>query len=303
MVDQYLTAFYGRDMEDENAGWEFVYSINNEPHNDREFCLHNHNDLYEIYLFLEGELEFHIEGSIYRAHPNDIFIARPNEMHHNFFLSSSRYRRIVVFVPVKFFRQNRCEELESFLLRRSLGADCQIPAAIAERELVPLLLKINRYLQEGTLRIAKCVLLEFLYQLNQVREPLAEPVVEDQRIRDVLLWLNDHLTERVTLDGLADAFFLNKYHLCRVFRSVTGMSINQYLNYKRLLLARSLHQNGQTLLEASVNAGFNSYAHFYRMHKKVFGTGPREESCRTGLTADGRNDIRDVSPPAAPPRR
>ena len=302
MVDQYLTAFYGRDMEDENAGWEFVYSINNEPHNDREFCLHNHNDLYEIYLFLEGELEFHIEGSIYRAHPNDIFIARPNEMH-NFFLSSSRYRRIVVFVPVKFFRQNRCEELEGFLLRRSLGADCQIPAAITERELVPLLLKINRYLQEGALRIAKCVLLEFLYQLNQVREPLAEPVVEDQRIRDVLLWLNEHLTERVTLDGLADAFFLNKYHLCRIFRSVTGMSINQYLNYKRLLLARSLHQNGQTLLEASVNAGFNSYAHFYRMHKKVFGTGPREESCRTGLTADGRNDIRDVSPPAAPPRR
>ncbi len=69
MVDQYLTAFYGRELEDENAGWEFVYSINNTPHNDREFCLHNHNDLYEIYLFLEGELEFHIEGSIYRAHP------------------------------------------------------------------------------------------------------------------------------------------------------------------------------------------------------------------------------------------
>ena len=53
MVDQYLTAFYGRELEDENAGWEFVYSINNTPHNDREFCLHNHNDLYEIYLFLE----------------------------------------------------------------------------------------------------------------------------------------------------------------------------------------------------------------------------------------------------------
>ena len=108
MVDQYLTAFYGRELEDENAGWEFVYSINNTPHNDREFCLHNHNDLYEIYLFLEGELEFHIEGSIYRAHPNDIFIARPNEMHHNFFLSSSRYRRIVVFVPLRNGSLSRC---------------------------------------------------------------------------------------------------------------------------------------------------------------------------------------------------
>ena len=135
------------------------------------------------------------------------------------------------------------------------------------------------------------MLLEFLYQLNQIKEPLTEPAVEDQRIKDILLWLNDHLTERITLDGLADAFFLNKYHLCRIFRSVTGMSINQYLNYKRLLLARSLHQEGQTLLEASVNAGFNSYAHFYRMHKKVFGAGPREEISQT------------VRPVAAPPRR
>ncbi|HJC58602.1 MAG TPA: AraC family transcriptional regulator [Candidatus Eisenbergiella intestinipullorum] len=288
MVDQYLTAFYGRELEDENAGWEFVYSINNEPHNDREFCLHNHNDLYEIYLFLEGDLEFHIEGSVYPAHPYDIFIARPCEMHHNFFLSPSRYRRIVVFVPVKFFRQNHCEELEDFFLRRSLGADCQIPASIARQELAPLLLKINRYLQEGALKIAKYVLLEFLYQLGQIREPLAEPVVEDQRIRNILLWLNDHLAERITLDQLAETFFLNKYHLCRIFRSVTGMSINRYLNYKRLLMARTLHQNGQTFLEASVNAGFNSYAHFYRMHRQVFGCGPREEDSRT------------VTPAAAP---
>ena len=278
MVDQYLTAFYGREMEDGNAGYEFVHSINNAPRNDGEFRLHNHNDLYEIYLFLEGDVEFHIEGNIYRAHPHDIFIARPYEMHHNYFRSSSRYERIVIFVPQKFFRLNRCEELESFFLNSSLGTGCQIPAAVAERELVALLFKINRYLQEGALLIAKCVLLEFLYQLNQISVPLTEPVVEDQRIKDILLWLNEHLTQRVTLDGLAAAFFLNKYHLCRVFRSVTGMSINQYLNYKRLLLARSLHQNGQTLLEASVNAGFNSYAHFYRMHKKVFGMSPREES-------------------------
>ena len=276
MVDQYITAFYGRESEEEYAGYEFVYSVNNAPHNDSEFCLHNHNDLYEIYLFLEGDVEFHIEGNIYRAHPNDIFIARPFEMHHNHFLSSGRYRRIVIFIPTCFFREKQCPELERFFLNRTFGTGCQIPAAAAEPELAPLLLKISRYLQEGAYRIAQGVLLEFLYLLNQTKEPSAEPAVEDPRIRDILLWLNSHLAQRITLDGLAETFFINKYHLCRIFRSVTGMSINQYLNYKRLLLARSLRREGQTLLEASVNAGFNSYAHFYRMHKKVFGTGPRE---------------------------
>ena len=182
----------------------------------------------------------------------------------------------MIFIPTCFFREKQCPELERFFLNRTFGTGCQIPAAAAEPELAPLLLKISRYLQEGAYRIAQGALLEFLYLLNQTEEPSAEPAVEDPRIRDILLWLNSHLAQRITLDGLAETFFINKYHLCRIFRSVTGMSINQYLNYKRLLLARSLRREGQTLLEASVNAGFNSYAHFYRMHKKVFGTGPRE---------------------------
>ena len=49
----------------------FSYSTTREAM--ESYSLHCHN-FYEVYLFLEGELEYHIEGNIYRAHPNDIFI-------------------------------------------------------------------------------------------------------------------------------------------------------------------------------------------------------------------------------------
>lgn len=274
MVDEYITQYYGREA---GTGYDFVYSIDNTPQNDDEFRLHNHDSFYELYLFLSGNARFHIEGNLYTPHPHDIFIVRPYEMHHNVFLSPDRYERIILFLDQDFFRKYQCRELEKFFLERRLGMDCQIPAAIVNREMFALLMKMNRYLSEGAEPIARCVLMEFLYLLNRIREPLTAPTAEDSRITALLLYINEHLTEDLSLDRLSNAFFINKSHLCRVFKSITGYTINQYINHKRLLYAQELHKGGQSLSEASSNAGYNSYAHFYRMYKKEFGTGPKQK--------------------------
>lgn len=272
MVDEIITAFYGIKQ---NLGFDYVYNIDNAPKNDDEFILHNHDDRYEIVLFLSGNAEFHIEGNIYRSHPHDIYIAQPLEMHHNVFLSSEKYKRVVIHISLDFFKENHCEDLEKVFLNRSLGEDCQIPARIVDKEMYHLVMKMNDYIQEDALHIAKCVLLEFLYLLNHIQEPLTVPIAADERINTLLLYINDHLDEDLSLDNLAAKYFVNKYYLCRTFKKITGYTINHYINYKRLLLVRELHSKGQTLLEASTNAGFNNYAHFYRMYRKEFGTNPR----------------------------
>lgn len=273
MVDEIINEFYDRDY---HYGYDYVYTVDNTPKNDDEFKLHNHDDRYEIVLFLTGNAEFHIEGNIYRSHPHDIYIARPLEMHQNYFLSPDKYSRVVIHIPLNFFRDNQCPELEKVFLNRSLGKDCQIPASIVDREMYHLLMKMNRYLKKGAYGIAKCVFLEFLYLLNHIEEPLTAPVAADQRINKVLLYINEHLDTELTLDRLSSEFYMNKYHLCRIFKKVTGYTINHYINYKRLLLAKELHGRGQTLLEASTNAGFNNYAHFYRMYRREFGSSPRQ---------------------------
>lgn len=272
MVDHYITAYYGIAQ---GTGFDYVYSVNNRPKNDAEFKLHAHDSFYEIYLFLSGNAQFHIEGNVYQTHPHDIFIARPHEMHHNVFLSPEKYERVVLFVSLDFFQENHCQELERFFTERTLGKDCHIPARIVNRELFPLLLKMNRYLKDGAPRIARCTLTEFLYELNQIREPLTVPSIRDRQISEILLYINEHLSQELTLDLLAERFFINKYHLCRTFKSITGYTVNKYINHKRLLLALELHKKGQSLSEASANAGYNSYAHFYRMYKSEFGSSPR----------------------------
>lgn len=278
MANKIINEYYDKDYKN---GYDYVYAIDYTPKVDKDFRLHNHDDSYEIFLFISGDANFHIEGNIYHSHPHNIYIARPFELHHNVFLSQEKYERIVINLKLDFFDRNNCKELEIIFTNRGLGSQCQIPSKIVDREMFHLIMKINKYLKEGAYDTAKYVLLEFLYLLNHIDEPLTIPIIEDERIKNILIYINEHLSDPISLDGLSEEFFINKYYLCRLFKSITGYTINQYINTKRLLLAHELAQKGQTLLEASVNAGFNNYAHFYKMHKKKFATSPKSTILRS----------------------
>ncbi len=257
-------------------GYDYMYTVSLDPENTIDNCPHAHGDLYELIFMLSGDTQYHIEGNIYKMDPHDIFITRPGELHRTYFLSDQKYERIVLFIMKDFFTKYHCEELEAFFLNHKPGINCHIPARLVSKEMQSLLLKMNTYLQDGAHNIADCVLQEFLYLLNHIQEPLTEPIIEDTRIQKILLYINEHLDEELNLDTLSETFYINKYHLCRLFKTITGKTINQYTNYKRLMKVSEYCEQGQSLLEASMNAGFNTYSHFYKAYRKTFGTSPRE---------------------------
>lgn len=239
------------------------------------FILHNHNNLYEIVLFLNGDAEFHVEGSIYKIKPYDIFISRPFEMHRIHCLSPKPYERRVVYISTEYFRMNNCEDFTAIFENRELGTGNIISAETVKESLLEPLNRIAKYTEEKAYIVANAALIEFLYLLNNAKKSASRVIIRDKRISAVILYINENLGKQITLDELAEKFFIDKFHLCRIFKKSTGYTLNQYINYKRLLLVRELHAKGQSLLEASTNAGFNNYSHFYRMYVKENGTPPK----------------------------
>ena len=75
-----------------------------------DFKLHNHDDVYEIVLFLSCDSEFYAEGNVYKLKPYDMLITRPFEMHHIRCLSTKPYERIILYLSTEYFKQNRCED-------------------------------------------------------------------------------------------------------------------------------------------------------------------------------------------------
>ena len=96
----------------------------------------------------------------------------------------------------------------------------------------------------------------------------------DSQVEQLLKYINRNLTEDLSIDRLSEKFFFSKYHMMRKFKNETGYTIHNYITSKRLLLARSLINEGTPVMKAAQMSGFNDYTTFVRSYKKQFGNAP-----------------------------
>ena len=90
-------------------------------------------------------------------------------------------------------------------------------------------------------------------------------------------YLDEHYTEKLTLDELAEKFFINKFYLSKIFKETYGTTVNNYLISKRITRAKQLLRfTDMTVDEVGVAVGMGDANYFSRMFRKVEGISPRE---------------------------
>ena len=94
------------------------------------------------------------------------------------------------------------------------------------------------------------------------------------RINPILDYIQDNLTEPLSLDRIAGHFFLNKHYLCRIFKAATGFSVMDYIIRSRVLRARQLLQEGVSVQQAGEMSGFSDNSHFIRTFGHLTGVTP-----------------------------
>lgn len=260
-----------------NRSFGLIHKTTDKP-NRLNFQLHNHDDLYEIMLFLGGDCEFQVEGNTYKLAPQDIVLTRPFELHHIVCLTEKSYDRIILFIRSSYFTENNCEELLEVFSARELGTGNLISADAENGASAECMKRLYRYTDEGAYDIAEHVITELLYLLNNAKKHSADVYTKNKCLREIIVYINNHLEENLSLNLLADRFFLSKHYMCRMFRQSTGYTIGQYISHKRIMLAQELHRQGQSWLIASLNAGFGNYATFYRAYLRQTGEAPRNSA-------------------------
>ncbi|MDE6312860.1 MAG: AraC family transcriptional regulator [Lachnospiraceae bacterium] len=96
-------------------------------------------------------------------------------------------------------------------------------------------------------------------------------------LKEIREYLDNHYTEKVSLDELAELFFINKYHMVRSFKKTFGSTINNYILVKRITHAKQmLRFSDKSLEEIGSEAGFTDAQYFCRMFKRVEGITPGE---------------------------
>ena len=237
-----------------------------------EFC--------KILLLVSGSGAYTVEGQRYALQTGDIVLVNSHCVHRPEFEPGAAYERIILYISPDFLRRNSkpdCDLTECFARGHVLRAEDP-----ERKKLFSLAAALERELAgDGYGRVLLChsALLRLLVHigrsLGHSDAPKPGPVTpENERVVSIVRYLDRHLTEDLSIDELAERFYLSKYHMMRLFRRGTGTTIHGYLTERRLAMARELMAGGMSATAACFRSGFRSYCSFTRAYGKRFGSTP-----------------------------
>jgi AraC-like DNA-binding protein len=134
---------------------------------------------------------------------------------------------------------------------------------------------------------------EYLNGLRRSYVTVPGPSASDSRVLAALAYMREHFSRpRLSLEEIAAAVRLSKWHLDRLFRRQTGMCFKRLLREIRMEEARRLL--GNTLLsikEIAAHVGYSHVTEFDRQFKRSFQATPTDWRARHNAKA-GRPSTR-----------
>lgn len=259
---------------------------------------HTH-DYYEFYLFLEGDLDLEISGHARPLYPGDMVLVPPGVSHHALMHSSDRpYRRFVLWVSQEYVARLLKESPDYVFLMQRAATSGRCYYHFHEAEFSSIQSRLIRLLEEfhsnryGRNAAVYLALNDLLLYMNRIIYEREHPVVSGSGdlMQEITLFIDEHLTEDLSLDVLADHVCLSKYYIAHYFKDNLGISIHQYITKKRLQSCSEAIAAGSDITRTFDEYGFRDYSSFYRMFRKEYGMSPREFQ-----EAHRMNAVRSVS--------
>lgn len=251
-----------------------------------EITFHNH-DGYEIYLFLDGDTDYYVEGLGKTLERGDLILTAPYAFHYSDSKPTSTYERIFVNIKDTYMKAleantsiglpecfSRVPDYYLNLLKLSEHEIAVITSIADEMEknldnyaygkelfsnalLTQLLVIINR----------KTLVNEINFSFTSVMPPL---------VKKTISFINDNLSETISMKNLSEYVHHNPDYICRCFKSITGVSLQQFILAKRITLAQKHLIAGVSPCDACFMSGFNNYSNFSRTFSNHTGMSPKQ---------------------------
>ena len=255
-----------------------------------EYCedkiyMHIHNN-FEIYMSMSDNNKFFVGHKIYDVNRYDIFLFNNSDVHKINPSRPDKYDRYVVMFSPQLFPKSD-EELHGLLdcFDANRPNRCH-KVSLPEKKRQEVLTVLEKMVEtENTedyhklLRL-KLYLTELLLVINDVQSlphyNIAPQNFENPRIQEIMEYIRLNCNFPISLEMLSKKFYLNKYYLCRLFKSTTGFGISDYIEACRLSNAIPLLREGVPVSTVALKTGFGSDTYFISTFKKNLGTSPKQ---------------------------
>ena len=233
-----------------------------------DYCFPHFHSPIEIYIVTDGEMEIEISGKGKTLKGGSAAISFSFDIQK---YKTPKYSKSRVFiVPVQ-----NIPEIEMILDKKQ----CKSPFITDKAAVDKIIALIDTYNNPALSEIEKkgylyLILGEVLKNL-EFEEKSAEISVDLSK--KILFYLEEHFTEQITLETVAQHFGYNYNYMSRYFKECFGVNFNRYLNHLRLSHAVKLMENEQnSIIYCAMESGFCSVRSFYRAFSAEFSQTPKE---------------------------
>lgn len=142
-----------------------------------------------------------------------------------------------------------------------------------------------------TSRIITDLLTDAIASYSPDRENDSRPA--NAKLSAIMGYIDEHFTEKLSLDDIASRFYISKYYLSHAFKKEFKITVIQYILMKRISLAKEkLRYTSDSIETIAGECGLGDASYFNRIFKKTEGvTASRYRSAWKGKS---RSDTRQL---------
>ena len=248
-----------------------------------------YHNAYEIYFLLNGCCHLFVKDKIYELEKGDLILIKENEIHKVLYVDkSTRYERFVIYFKKSFLEgcasNIDCTEMLQDLYDRDI---CQLsfdPHTIKTvKDLINQIILEQNEKKSYFEQAINSLLLQILIIIIRFMDGYGrDKVIEessrgDTKFEEIIQFINANYDKNLSLDYIADQFYISKYYLSHLFKEKSGFTVIEYINNKRIMEAQGLLNNSNyNITDIAYRVGFNNSTHFWRTFKKATGLTPSE---------------------------
>lgn len=254
-------------------------------------CNHFHSE-YEIYFLLRGKRRLFFGNRSYLMEAGTLALIDTNRIHMTCSVpddAGSHYERIILYL-----RKEKVEEYDQAFPELEMASFFQqhngifVLSAEAQEQTMEMFQTVMRELegQQGKRRaLIDLEIIRFFIQFWRVNRPVSY-LIDEQRSREkgkyatvyaVSDYISVHFREPITLERLAEEFYVSKSYLSRSFKEVVGFGFREYVNILRIRQAQEMLEDpGLSISEISETVGFESVSYFGQVFQKHLAISPSQ---------------------------
>ncbi|WP_167956515.1 AraC family transcriptional regulator [Anaerosporobacter faecicola] len=253
-------------------------------HHSGDFFMHTHKDFTELVIVMEGSAIHVVEEESYEIKKGDIFVIGSNTAHG--FRNSKEFRLCnIMFHPELMFPEEsdikRSRGFHAlFVLEPYITKEYEFQSKLRMNfeeyqkvsHMIEEMMMEYRLRKEGWQEMLKSCFLHLIIYLSRIYKLPEKTDHHDLiYIANAVSYIENHYTETLTVQQLAQIAYLSERHFSRIFQNTYQISPMQYVIKLRLHHASLLLKNTELpITEIATQSGFTDNNYFARIFKRYY---------------------------------